>query len=280
MKRFIALSKIKLLFFETKVISGSKIYFIYIKILRNLSKRSNFWRGVYHKLGSKNSRKLIIQNDTGIFHVSMENDFIDKVSSSYERLSRNWLQHDQPKLIVDIGANIGIYTFTALNKYGYQKALCFEPSPNVYKALQENIRLNNLESKVFSYNLGLGEKYETLPFYNYKSHTGQSRFILDKESLLPDSDFNIVKIETMPFDDFVTKYKIDVAEISFIKIDVEEFEYHVLKGMKKSLHNVYDVKLQIEIYSKSVYKQQTLDLLHESGFVLCEQIGANYLFIK
>lgn len=275
------LAKTKSLLLGTKVLSGSKLYFLFIKLLRYLSKRSRIWHLVFRRLALKNPRSLIIKNGEGIFRVCPEDDSMDKVSPYYEPLCRSWLlQGGRPNLFIDIGANVGIYTITALNRYNYQKAVCFEPNANVYTMLQENIRLNGLESKANAFNLALGEICATLPFYSYRSHTGQSRFILDEDSLLPDSDYEIAQINTIPFDDFVTKCDVNIAEIDFIKIDVEEFEYSVLKGMRKTLHSVHDVKLLIEIDPRHAYKQRTTSLLREAGFELQQQIGANYLFTK
>ena len=62
------------------------------------------------------------------------------------------------KLIVDAGANIGSFSIFAAAQAPHAKIIALEPFPNTLELLKNNIRLNNLESRVKIIPFGLGSK--------------------------------------------------------------------------------------------------------------------------
>eukprot|EP01034_Spumella_vulgaris_P002103 gene2103-2739_t len=66
---------------------------------------------------------------------------------------------------VDVGANIGVYSVLASGITG-AKSLSFEPIPSTFANLKRNINYNNLQDRSELYNLGVGDKEETLIFSN------------------------------------------------------------------------------------------------------------------
>ena len=267
----------------TKILNGSKAQLIYILLLRLLKKWFPSKRLLFDKLLKGSSgRKLLVRNAIGTFCVSPVNDSLGKAMPHFEKTFHHWLKNDRTRLFIDIGANIGFYTILATGRYGYGKALSFEPNPEVYRMLEQNLKLNGLQTRAKCFNLALGQKRQVLPFCRYVSHTGLSRFI-ESESEIKHKDredYDIVKIETVSFDDFVTIHNINVMEIDFVKIDVEGFEYNVLKGMTRTLSLISNVKLFVEIDPKNENPEKTMDLLSEFGCILQDKTGKNHLFVK
>jgi FkbM family methyltransferase len=66
-------------------------------------------------------------------------------------------------LFVDVGANVGSYTILAGAAVG-ARCLSFEPIPEVYKWLIDNINLNGIRERVEAKNMGLGQKNGVLHF--------------------------------------------------------------------------------------------------------------------
>lgn len=54
-------------------------------------------------------------------------------------------QLSHPRLIVDVGANIGLFTVYLKKKYPDCKLLAFEPAPDTFKILTKNVALHKLE---------------------------------------------------------------------------------------------------------------------------------------
>src|SRR5215472_2949364 len=67
------------------------------------------------------------------------------------------------ELFVDVGANVGSYSVLAAGVVG-AAALAFEPAARSYAALIDNLRLNNLESRVAARRAGVGAEAGQLRF--------------------------------------------------------------------------------------------------------------------
>ncbi len=52
------------------------------------------------------------------------------------------------KTFVDIGANIGTATIGALSRFGFERAVSFEPDPNNFRIFSANVVLNGLQDRV------------------------------------------------------------------------------------------------------------------------------------
>ena len=120
-------------------------------------------------------------------------------------------------LFVDVGANVGSYTILACAALK-ARAFAFEPIPETYRKLEENIRLNHIEDSVESFNIGLGAVDGELSF---TSNMNCMNHALSDHEI--DSEAIIVQISTM---DSMLKHELPIA----IKIDVEGFETSVLHG--------------------------------------------------
>ena len=126
------------------------------------------------------------------------------------------LTPQNPKLVFDIGANIGLYSELLL-KYTDAKIHAFEPNPSSFE------RLKLLESRVVKINCALGseEGVATL-FYRGDCDVKAS---LDKNTTQDSS----VEVMVRRLDVYVKEH--ELSNIDFIKIDTEGFEKEVLQGM-------------------------------------------------
>ncbi len=130
--------------------------------------------------------------------------------------------------ILDIGSNIGITAVPLAKKVSRGKIFCFEPIPvnlKTLKRIQARYKISNIE--IFETALGdrSGETTMVMPvFYNVKFQ-GFSH-IVERASDRKKGDLFTVPVQRL--DDIPALQKL--AKIDAIKIDVENFEWHVLKG--------------------------------------------------
>lgn len=130
--------------------------------------------------------------------------------------------------ILDIGANIGIMTVTLAKKCHKANVYAFEPIPQNIRALERVInhyQLNNVQ--IFPTALGdeNGEVKMLMPVMKHSKMQGLSHVM---ETIDEQEIGEIFSIPMQRMDDMPALKAL--AKISAIKIDVENFEYYVLKG--------------------------------------------------
>jgi FkbM family methyltransferase len=133
-------------------------------------------------------------------------------------------------IILDIGANIGITAVPLAKRFPNAEVHAFEPIKENYSTLERVIRHFKL-SNIKLFNLALGEQKGSLkmimPVLGNARMQGLSKAYeegIDEKGTLYD-----VPMERL--DDLYPK----TTTINAIKIDVENFEYQVLKGAQKLL---------------------------------------------
>jgi FkbM family methyltransferase len=112
----------------------------------------------------------------------------------------------QEDVFFDVGANVGSYTILACGATG-AKGYSFEPVPTTYHRLCENVMINNLQGRVNCYNVGLGEKKETLRFTANQDSTNHA--VIDNLSVTQTSD-GIIAGNDQPITSQITQTLIPV----------------------------------------------------------------------
>jgi FkbM family methyltransferase len=124
-------------------------------------------------------------------------------------------------VVIDIGAHIGIFSVYISKKAC--RVFAYEPIPENYYLLKQNIKLNNLEKKVNIFNLAVSDRKEKLKIYLSEFNTaGHSEY---------KNNNSYVEVEAISLKDildFNNFYNCDL-----LKIDVEGAEYKILFGLPK-----------------------------------------------
>ena len=144
----------------------------------------------------------------------------------------------ETKIFLDIGAYIGYYSI--LMSPLFEQIYSFEPQLLKFNCLNDNISDNNLNNKIKTFNIGLGEKNE--------ERLGGA---VHQKKLYRSSGFHInssgsEKVKIIKGDDILNLKNNKVS----IKIDVEGFEFHVLRGLIKLL-SLNKCLIQIEVWEKN-----------------------------
>ena len=147
-----------------------------------------------------------------------------------------------PRTILDIGANIGYFSLFFNKKFPNTKIHCFEPIPNTYKYLQQDLSLNNSEN-IYAYNFGFSDIKQKVEMYYNLNGSGCSSL----KNLNPDDNIEKVMCDFKTLDEFVIENNID--QIDFIKCDVEGAEKFVYEGGLRTIE-----KFKPVIYSEMLRK--------------------------
>jgi FkbM family methyltransferase len=166
--------------------------------------------------------------------------------------------------VVDMGANIGYYTLLAARRVGpHGRVYAFEPEPQNFKLLAENIRLNGYENVVAVQKAVSNETGAAALFLSLRGS--------GSHSLLPSRDYGkeTIAIETVTLDEFFEKEGSPTIQV--IKMDVEGWEIEALGGMRRLLMRNSPLKMIVEFYpwgllSRGMSPLALTDKLIELGF--------------
>jgi len=160
-------------------------------------------------------------------------------------------------LFFDIGANVGSYTVLAAAA-GARVVAC-EPVPETWRKLQRNIAVNHFEA-VEALNVGVGDAQERLWFTTNLDTTNR---VAPKGTRQDD----MCEVDVIRVDDLVRDFGAPVA----LKVDVEGYEFKVLKGAQSWLNNNGVAALIVERNPSSVDYgpsfEAAWELVEQAGFI-------------
>jgi FkbM family methyltransferase len=129
-------------------------------------------------------------------------------------------------VVLDIGANIGTTALKFAQKASKGKVVCYEPSKATFARLTENVAMNDRRN-IFPQNKGVGDTIAEFPLHNVDpSNPGMNRIIKDAGQVPEGVQAEMIHITTLEH----SLQETGVVKVDAIKIDVEGFEYDVLKG--------------------------------------------------
>jgi FkbM family methyltransferase len=200
----------------------------------------------------------------------------------FERELEFWRQYIQPGMnAIDIGAGVGIYTFSAARRVGLNGTIyAIEPYSKAVDCLHETCRLNQIENvKIFRNAIDDRDSISQLVL---QSSSEFNHLATSDDSL--ESAIETEEISCLTLDDFVDREGIERLEI--IKISTEGNELKILHGGDRTLakfaptiiYNSYTSKgidlavaqylldRDYELFRYQPYLQQLIPLANESDF--------------
>lgn len=164
---------------------------------------------------------------------------------------------NKSKVSLDIGANIGAHT-VYLSKY-FQEVHAFEPQKRVFDLLSKNTAINNVQNAKL-YNIALGNKEEILYLKKFDTEKNTNQGGIGIVGAHNQSEAG-EKINSKHLDSF------GIDKVGLIKIDVEGFEYQVLRGGYNTIKNSKPIII-IEIHPTNKYNKEIRQMLAELGYEL------------
>ena len=133
-------------------------------------------------------------------------------------------------VMVDVGANYGWYTTLAAQLVGTEgRVFAFEPVPSTFERLSEHIELNSVTQQVQAVRSAVGTERGsvTMHVFDELSHSRSSVSTLGREAY----EQHVAPV--IDLDSFLSEQQI--ADVDFMKCDVEGAEMLVLKGAAQLL---------------------------------------------
>lgn len=201
---------------------------------------------------------------------------------------RNGINLTKGGLVIDVGANIGIFSLHILESYTNIQVIAIEPSTELFSALSRN--LYKFSQRVILMNHGCGDQdgeailtyYPEVPgmssfFPDYQKDRELLRLILKNtaqnsdDSLINNDNYLSERLRPV-FENKVIKSlnsvftNCNITNVALLKIDIQHGEENVLKGISDENWKIVS-QIVIELQDKT-NADNLLAFLHTKGFTL------------
>ena len=161
-------------------------------------------------------------NEAIDLHIFIFGNFEPEIKNTAKKLGLH--KHG---VILDIGANFGVQSLQFAKEFTSSKIYSIEPTDYAFSKLKENIELNqNLSQNIKPYQFFLGDLSQNLPESIYSSWNFEKEKNKHQKHLGTKKKTNNASVITLSR--FIEIHRI--KEIDFIKLDVDGYEYSVIKS--------------------------------------------------
>ncbi len=201
-------------------------------------------------------------------------------------------------VIIDVGANIGVFGLRASQTYNNIEIHSFEPIPQIYDVLLKNTELSNNKS-FFAYKMGVGSKPDNISFTYFPNSPALSTSNPELWEDNPNAFKKAVKgsiknsPDSMWWSSLIPSFMIpliawylqkgkkkvnckvctlsdlieskNITEVNLLKIDCEGHEWEVIKGIKEEHWSMIKA-IVMEVHDLKERVLLIEDLLHKKGF--------------
>ncbi len=173
-------------------------------------------------------------------------------------------------IVIDIGAHIGTFSVFVAKQARNTLVYSYEPCPENYILLRENIKLNNFEGNIKPFKLGVWSKTGKHRLFVHNNYTQLAAMYLKKGW----KNKKMINIECTTLKNIFTCNKIDKCNL--LKIDCEGAEYEILYNTPKEyLKRIETIVAELHFKDRN---EPLKKYLSEIGFqVIIDECNSGYL---
>ena len=160
--------------------------------------------------------------------------------------------------VVDIGAQIGLFSCFAALQARKGKVYSFEPSPENFAMLAHNVKLNNLRN-VMAYHKAVTQKGGKISLFITDSHTGGHSIYKSAASTRK------VSVEAITLAKIIEEN--NLRKIDFLKMDCEGAEYEILFNLPRAyFERIGRIAMEYHNLDESRNVAKLADFLGKQGY--------------
>lgn len=217
------------------------------------------------------------------------NEYLDKMYALniYDRRSLGFLSKYLIgcEYFVDLGANLGFYSFALARRHMHISCIMVEPDPYSISKILRNMELNpDLESRIALERVAVaGNRSDLDLMINTTGNRGGSSLVFDQRtpSSLHDT---VISVNSLTLSDILAKNNVGRSAHWCLKLDIEGYEYPVIsRFLADSSVFSLPTAIVIEWTGQGLTGPQgdsPVDLLLEKGYSIIGRDSINYLLAR
>ena len=173
--------------------------------------------------------------------------------------------------VLDVGANEGQFARTVSKIFPHATIYSFEPLPEAFQKLTK--WAEGMDGKVKVFNVALGDGEGETTFYYHVEHSPSSSFLKSTElckNHYPDTAHQTsVQVKVSTLDKVVTQLPSHLNQEILIKLDVQGYEAHVIKGGMKIFSDAKACIIEVNLdrlYDDQATFKEIFNLLSDLGY--------------
>ena len=238
--------------------------------------------------------RYVLPNGLQIVHLNQyETDYVYKEIFEDQCYLRHGIRLQDGDTVVDVGANIGLFSLFVMSRCRNARIYAFEPAPVVYELLKANCEAYG--SHVRAVNAGVSDKPKTATFTFYEKSSVFSGFHADEtedreaiQTVVRNALNSEASLASEAVDGYVNELTADrlrrtthecrltslsemirehqIDKIDLLKIDAEKSELDILKGIDdRDWPKIAQLVIEIHDPTRKAV-ERTKDLLAKKGF--------------
>jgi FkbM family methyltransferase len=133
--------------------------------------------------------------------------------------------------IIDVGANLGIFSLLLARRFPDRIIYAFEPNPSTFEAMRANLSRNRCP-KVQAHQKAIASSDGEISFQANPVDRATTHIVVG-DSPIDHQEIPIVHVPSVTLDSFIESQPI--CEVALLKVDVEGYEEIVFKGAERLL---------------------------------------------
>jgi FkbM family methyltransferase len=216
------------------------------------------------------ARRLIYRLRSGVsFTVrpfTFDRCIVDEVFLNQVYTPHNIFDVNDGDVVVDLGAHIGVFTVFAARRARNVAIYSYEPRPDNFRLLCENVRLNGLRDCVKVFEFAVSASAEN------------RQFVMDSEGLgkIGETEGRSILVPVVTVKDVFDSNSL--SRVNFLKVDVEGEERSVLLNLPTEYLSRID-RISMECHSPEITSELASHLRHHSFDVTTSRGGHPDLYM-
>jgi FkbM family methyltransferase len=129
--------------------------------------------------------------------------------------------YEEARLIIDIGANKGMFTLFAASTFPNAMVHAYEPDPRLFAELESNVSRNHFEARCRPHNCAIWNRQGSVDFVPAHPTNRGRGAVVDRQGAT-----RTIDVEAVSLTDILREHRV----VDLLKMDIEGGEYEVILG--------------------------------------------------